>query len=260
MDVREIKGVTSSSVNVVAYLMENGEEVLAASGVYNSNSVDPLVFDIPALGTLTNSYKITVEVNADKKVKEDDYTNNGLVYDYVENPLPDFTISNLSITTTDVQITLTNNSAQFSGNVDLLLTDNPEQSNKTTVILEPWYFQQVPLSPAENTIVTIPKSSLSNIEGQYLYAVVNPYGTVQESERNNNAIKKLVTTLSSGQTANVVNLSYSNENYVCENISFTLRNDNVNSALNLKLSLLNSLGIVISGTQIHCYLPPQKKE
>ncbi len=249
VDVRDRKGISSTTSPVVeAYLVQGAVQTLVATSSYDPSSVDEVSLTISQLPTLVAPYKILVKVNQSKNIIEDSYSNNTGVYEQVVETEADYSITNLFVNNTDIKLNITNTGVLNSSAVDLLITDDPLQASQQTTVVAPWYFQTVTLDATGNAALTILRSTLPQVSGQYLYAVINPYNSLAEKDRNNNLIKKLVVPIAT--PVGSVSLAYQNQNYICENLSFDMVNTGTISAQQVRATLTNSSGIVVASTQL----------
>jgi hypothetical protein len=200
IDVREIKGIAASSVELKAYLQVAGVQTELATATYDPTSMGPVVMDIESLANLDTDYKVLVKVNPEGLIVEDNYANNFSVYSYTEDTKADYMVKNMRVTYADVEFKVVNTGKLNSAPVDLLITDDPLQAIAKTALTDPWYHQSVTLDAHGELNVKISRANLPQVNGQYLYVVINPYGVIDESNRNNNSLKDLVVsvTLPSG--------------------------------------------------------------
>lgn len=249
VDARERKGLTaSSSPKLDAFLIQGNVKTLVSSGVYDPASVDPVIFDIPQLSIITGNYKIQLEINSAKSVVEDDYTNNIKVYEAVVATEPDYRIDDITISATDVIVNVSNAAVLNSSVVDLLITDDPLQAAQQTVILVPWHFVSVTLDATGKSTITIPRSSLPAITGQYLYAVINPYNTILETDRNNNLEQALVAPVVT--QSGLASVSIISQQYGCENLGFDIMNTGSAPAKQVTTTITNFDGMVVASNQL----------
>ncbi len=185
--VRDRKGVATSPVNVDFSLVAAGVATVIGSATYDPNFDVPVELEYPPLQTLTGPFSIIAKVNSTTKVVEDSYTNNLATFVYA--PQVDFVISELSVSSEAIRVTLVNQGDAPAPSVALLLTTSPELAASPAPIdgTAPLYFAEVPLQDGRGSLELPPSSSISS--EPFLYGVVNPYGEVSERNRNNNTAR-----------------------------------------------------------------------
>lgn len=249
VDIREKKGIATSSVEIEAYLQISGIQTELATKTYNPTSVDPVVFTIPSVSILTSDFKILFKVNPSRTIIEDSFSNNFGIYEYKVDTKADYQIDQIRVTDNNVQLYFSNNGILNSSTVDLLITDDPIQAATSSVLTTPWYFQKITFDEEGKSNLTLPRTILPQLSGQYLYAVINPYGRLEETNRNNNLIKKLVVPSVSQPIGSVV-LSIQNEIYLCGNLRFDVENTGGIAAQGVKVSLITVEGGVLASNQL----------
>lgn len=192
VDVRESKEIAANPITVDFYLIENNQKQHLDQKIFNPNDANPLLFVWEDMADKEGYFQIEVSLNNSRTVNEDDYGNNTELYTF--NPLPDFFLENLSHNNGQVALDLKNKAQLKIDQVRLIASDRPEIASQIQVDPEnePVYSELIDLDESQNTRVTININDLQ-IEGRYLYLVVNPYGEVMESDRNNNLARLPIT-------------------------------------------------------------------
>lgn len=258
IDVRERKNIAATSVVVKAYLESNGVQTEIGAATYASSSLEPIIIQSNQISGMSLGDKIVAKVNPTGEVIEDDYANNFAVYSHKVIEQADYQIKRLQVTDTTVTVEIKNTGTTVANTVAVLVTDDPAQVAATAPLASPWYFQQVTLDGQGVGVVTLPRSSLPAIAGQYIYATVNPYGAITESDRNNNSAKTLVVP-SSSMTTGTVRLAVQDQSFACSNFRFSLVNSGDIPAKEIQVSLQNDAGFIIASNQI-AYLVPREAQ
>lgn len=251
VDIRERKGIAAASPVVKTYLIQNATQTLVSTTQYNPIATTPLTINVDQLSSITGDYQLLVRVNPARTIQEDNYKNNTGVYEHKQITEPDYTITQFLVNDAEISVTLKNLGSLDANPVDLLITDNPDQATQQSATPNPWYFQQVSLDTSGNASLTIPRSALPAINGQTLYAVINPYNTLLESKRNNNALQQLVIPGATGVGVGTVELAIQAQHYLCGNVSFDLLNRGTGVAQNVQASLISKDGLLVASS----YLP-----
>jgi hypothetical protein len=249
VDVRERKGIPATTVPIIAYLQQNDVQTELASVEFDPSNPAPLMFTLPSLAGLNGDYKVVFVVNPNREVEEDSFSNNR--HAYVENieADADYVINDLRITDQHVEIDLSNRGALNTDSVDLLLTDDAVQAVDIANQSNPWYLQSISFDTEGNANLAIPLASLPMISSQSLYAAINPYRTIAETNLNNNRLHVLVIS-TSGIQPDSVTLSLLSHNYSCGNLTFNIKNSGAVKATSVKVSLKNSTGFPIATSVI----------
>lgn len=188
-DIREVKGVSSPPVSVDFYLTEAGKRTKIGSGEFDPNIALPVKLDWPELANKTSEYRIEVEVNHQRSVKEDLYSNNNNSFSF--KPASDLVVSQLYFSGNQVNVTIRNNGSIAVQQTRLIITSNPAIASNTDGSLTAEYNEVIDLGDNQQAQFT---ANLTNSlsAGDTLYAVVNPYGEVAEANRNNNRHQQLI--------------------------------------------------------------------
>ncbi|MBN2531336.1 MAG: hypothetical protein JXB88_00520 [Spirochaetales bacterium] len=155
---------------------------------YNPTSIEPLIVNWPGLSGITGEFKIIAEVNADRKIMEDDYLNNKSSYSF--KPLPDFLISNAEAYEEKIILTLENRGYSICDctDVECFLVSNPDLIEQAgTQNNEDFYhYQTVNFQDTQTARVEIDIKEKLNPAIEKLYAVINPHQLINEKNQNNN--------------------------------------------------------------------------
>lgn|GEM_PF-5986261 len=245
----ERKGIAAPSVDLKAYLVINGVQTEIGVNTYNPAKLQPVTFDIPSLSTQTGDYNVLFKLNPDKKVVEDNYSNNQAVYSQKIDSRPEYVIQSLKQTDQSIQLDIINTGNLIADPVGLLITDEPDQAVSETELQNPWYYQDVTLDSQGNANILLNKTDLPQINGQYLYAIVNPYGVISEIDRNNNMSKILMVSHAEPVIGNI-SLSYQSQEYICRNLNFIIANTGTEVLKGVKMVLATDGNVAIASNQL----------
>ncbi|MBU3917817.1 hypothetical protein KKA14_20010, partial [bacterium] len=190
--IKETRKVAAPPVKVNFYSLVESDRKLIGSGDFDPNSNMPLVVSWPEMATLQSPFRIIVEVNADRSVKESSYSNNQGTFSFT--PKADFSIKYLNVTKSSIYLTVSNLGDKYVDKVDLLLTDNPLIAGQSNISAgqKPLFYDLVGFENSMEKRMVFNRNSIEEIKGDYLYAVINPYGSISESSRNNNQLRTIL--------------------------------------------------------------------
>lgn len=240
--IDETKGVATAAVSVVFYLaQEEAEPVLLAEKTFDPNIALPVEVTWEAMRNRQESFRIEVKVNHERKVTEDDYANN--IGSYTFNPLPDLIVSDVSIQDDLMQLKIVNQGDKPVERVDLLITDDPQTASQTELSSEnpPAYFEGVVMGYLNEKQVSLHLSE-RGLSGDHVYAVINPFGAVAESNRNNN----LVRTRRANTAFKKAALKLVNVQPGCDAAQVSVANDGEAPAITSRVELMNNQRLVLA--------------
>ena len=184
--IEEQKGIAAPPVSVEAFLIAGGVRILVAQKTYDPRRDNEVAIDGVVLPANEESYQIEVKVNAQRTIKEDRYDNNS--GSYIFDPKPDFVISAISADNDQVQIIVESQGKTATEQIPLIVTDDPRVATQDAPQAPLPHTETISFQSGNQQTVSIDLSELS-LAGDYLYAVVNPYGTAEESDYNNNLMR-----------------------------------------------------------------------
>ncbi len=245
--IKELKGIAAIPVLVKFYLIEGDQLTLIGEGQYNPNSVDPVTIEWPEMAQRQEPFQIYLIINEERTVTEDDYANNTGAYRF--NPLPDFEITHFQVTSQNIYLTIQNHGDTTIADVTLLLTDDPSIAIQTSPNGVPaLYSQQVSLDENNQAKLKIARSDIDPINSPALYAVVNPYGTVEELDRNNNSARAAAPLDNTGGSEETTLLQIGEITTWCGTIQLQIVNAGTATVIAPKIQLLNASQTAITET------------
>ena len=239
--VDELKGISVPPTTISFYLQIDSQRINLSSCAYNHNASEPL--EITLINdkiSAKKQYQIIAEINANRSLDEEDYSNN--LGSYIYNPLPDFKIDNVNVTSDSIHINIENKSLQaFNDNLLLIISDDPVLASQSvqTDNYNPLVSQLISLSqnPLEYVISRETNERIDQrINGKNIYTVINPFRDIPELDYNNNVMKTYVNIC---QNENNIELSIKNIKQFNNNIQITIENNGNGSALDSVIQLIN---------------------
>lgn len=256
VDIIERKGIAAAPVMVDVYLIDGLNKSKLTSGEFDTNSGFPMLIETTALIDKVTAYQILVNVNSERVIPEDKYSNNQGAYNHVI--LPDFHISQFYITSDHVYVNVSNKGDLPAGSVDILLTDNPLLARQGAAVDQAWYHDNIALDISGEGKLVIDRADFPALSGEKLYAVVNPHNAIRESDYNNNRDKvSLKSASAQGGAGGSDPSSYPQADLVlenihawCDNVQVTLKNLGDSYAIAPIVKLLDTDNYVIASTSL----------
>lgn len=184
--IEELKGVAAPPVTVDVSLVAGGVRTALAQMTHDPRKDDVVIIDGVALPANEEPYQIEMKVNGDRVVKEDRYDNN--TGSFIFDPKPDFVISAIHSANDQLQVTVENMGRSVTNQVTLIVTDDPNIATQDAPQAPLPHTETISFQNGNQQTLSIDMSGLS-LEGDYLYAVINPYGVHEESDHNNNLVR-----------------------------------------------------------------------
>jgi hypothetical protein len=186
--VVDLKDVGAEPVNVDFVLVKGGAKTVLSQATFDPSQAVPVRFAWSAWPPDAEPYAVTVVVNDRTGVPEDDATNNMSTYRH--EPSADFVVQRLEVGTSTVSGAVANVGALPAAAVQLLLTTDPELAVSPEPVpgATPLFLGTVTLIGGAGAF-EVPAGGLQAAPGYFLYAVVNPYGTAPELNRDNNMLR-----------------------------------------------------------------------
>jgi len=257
VDVIEQKGVAAAPVPVKILLIEQGAKNLIGTVLFDPNSAEPIVVESDLLVNKTGTYQLLAQVNPDRTVNEDNYSNNQSALNII--PAHDFIITRFETDTDNVHVTIRNQGDLPAYSIDLLVTDDPLSVASSVLPVTPWFYQQtIILGNNGEAVINIPRGNQAVLQGSTLYAIVNPLGQTAERDRNNNLSKMIVATADlppPTSTPQITSLQFANVNGWCQNIQVVVRNDGQLSVVASSIEVYGSAGEFVARRTVPILLP-----
>jgi hypothetical protein len=187
--IAEHKKMAAPRVPVTVYLQQNDVVKTIGSYLYNPLTFEPVRVSLEDILNPDQRFTFVVSLNEERKIREDDYSNNKTTF--IFNPLPDLSISDAGISDEEVKIKIQNLGAGITGDVTLVMTDDPAllAALQGSTLSQMLYTREIDFSGVHETEVTIGLDEIPEITGKQLYIAINPLMDINESNYNNNIFK-----------------------------------------------------------------------
>ncbi len=238
--IEEKSEVGTVPVPVEFFLVGETELTSLGTASFDTNNPVPVLLDWADLPNQTGAFQVLAEINGSRALQESDHGNN--TASYLVEPVLDVAITHFQVTPKTAYLTVSNVGQISVGSMDLILTDSGSVAILTEPNSEtpPLFSQTVDFTTTDSVQIEVARADLPESTESVLFAVLDPYRTVADSDRLNNTQRTFMPPLDTSQGEESSVLEIKSVTTWCNTVQVQVINPGTLAVITPKVEMIHS--------------------